>query len=40
MSKEENKRQEGARTKQATSGTVKDTGDVKIGGEWKFQKEP
>jgi len=38
MSTEEHKRQEGARTKAATSGTVKKDG--KIGGEWKFQKGP
>ena len=37
MSTEEHKRQDGARTKAATSGTVKTGG--KIGGEWKFQKD-
>lgn len=38
MSQEEHKRQDGARTKAATAGTVADKG--KIGGEWKFQKGP
>ena len=36
---EDHKRQEGARTKAATGGSIKDT-DVKIGGDWKFQKNP
>jgi len=34
---EEHKRQEGARTKAATAGTVQ---DGKVGGEWHFQKKP
>lgn len=39
MSAEDHKRQDGARTKVATAGTVQ--GDnIKIGGEWKFQKNP
>lgn len=38
MSNEEHKRQDGARTKAVTAGTVKKDG--KIGGEWKFQKGP
>ena len=40
MSAEDHKRQEGARTKAATAGQVQDTGDVRIGGEWAFQKQP
>lgn len=36
MSKD-HKREDGARTKAATAGVIKDT-DVKIGGEWKFAK--
>jgi len=36
MSAEDHKRQEGARTKAATTGTVKDTENVRIGGEWAF----
>ena len=39
MSAEEHKRQDGARTKAATAGSIKDS-NVKIGGEWKFQKNP
>ena len=35
---EEHKRQEGARTKAVTAGTVKD--DKHLGGEWKFNKNP
>jgi hypothetical protein len=36
---EEQKRKDGARTKAATAGTVQ--GDnIRIGGEWKFQKNP
>ena len=35
---EEHKRQEGARTKAVTAGTVKD--DKHLGGEWKFSKNP
>ena len=35
---EEHKRQDGARTKAATAGTVKD--DKHLGGEWKFSKTP
>lgn len=35
---EEHKRSEGVRTKAATAGTVTQVG--KIGGEWKFQKQP
>jgi|DEB0MinimDraft_12_1074336.scaffolds.fasta_scaffold06651_2 hypothetical protein len=34
---EEHKRLEGARTKAATAGTVK---DGKLGGDWKFTKKP
>lgn len=37
MSTEEHKRQEGARTKAVTAGTVQ---DGKVGGDWKFQKDP
>jgi hypothetical protein len=38
MDKEEHKRADGARTKAATTGTVVQQG--KVGGEWKFQKQP
>jgi len=38
MDKEDHSRQEGARTKAATSGAVVQAG--KIGKEWKFQKDP
>lgn len=39
MSAKDHKREDGARTKVATTGTVKQE-NVKIGGEWKFQKNP
>jgi hypothetical protein len=39
MSAEEHKRQDGARTKASTAGTVQGK-NIKIGGEWKFQKNP
>lgn len=35
----DHKRQEGARTKEATQGTV-NAGPQKIGGEWKFSTKP
>ena len=38
MSSNQNQRQEGARTKAATAGTVKD--EKKIGGEHKFETNP
>lgn len=37
---EDHKRQEGARTKASTAGEIKETKNVKIGGEWKFVKNP
>ena len=37
---EAHKRTEGARTKAATAGKIQDSGVVKIGGDWKFQKNP
>lgn len=39
MSAKDHKREDGARTKAATAGTIADS-DVKIGGDWKFQKQP
>lgn len=35
MSAKDHKREDGARTKAATAGTIADS-DVKIGGDWKF----
>lgn len=37
---EEHKRQEGARTKASTAGEIKESKNIKIGGEWKFAKNP
>ena len=37
---EAHKRTDGARTKAATKGQIKETEGVKIGGDWKFQKNP
>ena len=34
------KRVEGARTKASTAGSVGTVANIKIGGEWKFQKKP
>jgi hypothetical protein len=39
MSAKDHKREDGARTKVATTGIIKDE-NVKIGGEWKFAKAP
>jgi hypothetical protein len=37
---EEHKRQEGVRTKASTVVLVSDNKNVKIGGDWKFSKNP
>ena len=37
---EAHKRTDGARTKAATAGQIKQAEGVKIGGDWKFAKNP
>lgn len=37
---DQHKRTEGARTKAATKGQIGDSENQKIGGDWKFQKNP